>query len=156
MIHPIFLCLTMSETKTALRDFPKTFLIKERLEMFDLCLQALRNCINLESCTWTRDGALSTEMLQILSQAQRLTELELNGRNEWRYDQTVLCHFKHLTKITLIMPSGPVAGILPQWTAATARTLKNLTLICRVSRGMPCYDGWTKLHSPQQLLQISY
>lgn len=130
--------VTSAQRLTALRDFPKALINQERNDILELCLQALQNCINLQSCAWTRDGSLTTDILKTLSRAPQLRELEVNGRNEYRYDERVLCDFKTLTKVTIIMPSSPVVNMLPQWTAFAGATLRHLTLICRVSARIFC------------------
>ena len=129
--------LTLSSF-SAVRDFPKALFAGERAEVLEVRLQALRNCVNLQSCAWTRDGSLTTDVLNALTHSQRLSELELNGRNQWRYDPEILCNFSRLRKITLIMPSGSVADVIPRWTAITKDTLEHLTLICHV-RLVVCY-----------------
>ena len=115
-----------------IRDFPRTLSSTEPDEIAQISLRAISNCTNLQSCTWTRDGTLSTEILTALSQAEHLTELEINGRNEGCYDQRVLRSFTRLHKMTLIMPSSSMAAMMPHWTANGFSSLRHLTLICRV------------------------
>ncbi|KAF7299495.1 F-box domain-containing protein [Mycena indigotica] len=114
-----------------IRDFPKSFVGNEDIE--SVVVHALRNCINLESCTWTRDGSLTSDILQVLSEGGTLRELEINGRSDSRYDPRILTSFTILARISLIMPSRDVVALLPTWIAQTTSTLRSLTLICKMS-----------------------
>lgn len=114
---------------TEIREFPKAVTIEE---LGDLVLQGLRNCINLQVCTWTRDGSLSSDILTSIQASESLRELEINGRSEGSYDPELLLGFARLSRIALIMPSSPVINRLKPWTAVTGGTLQSLTLICQV------------------------
>lgn len=98
-----------------------------------LCLKGIRNCVNLRSCTWTRDGSLSNGIIVVLQDARHLAELEINGHSgRWFFDARLLSGFRHLRKISLIMPDSEVLSRLPLWTQNTTATLRHLTLICKV------------------------
>ena len=127
----------------AIRDFMRGTPSDEREELLDLCVQALRNCTNLHGCAWTRDGSLSTEMLHALSEAQELYSLEINGHHEHSYDPAVLRNITHLQKLTVIMPSAAVLGVLPSWAAALSANLSHLVLFCKVGSTLP---GSTRLN----------
>lgn len=115
-----------------IRDYPKPFSWAEREDIRALCLQGIRNCVNLRSCTWTRDGSLSNDIISSLQDAPHLTELEINGHSgRWLFNAALLPGFKHLRKISLIMPDAHVLGVLPHWARETAGTLQHLTLICK-------------------------
>lgn len=116
-----------------IRDFPRGLLLGERNDILEICLRGIRNCVNLMSCTWTRDGSLSTEILESLQHLPRLVELEINGHSPNQYQAVILTNFKALRKVSLIMPSSQVLEILPEWICATAHTLEHLTLICKAS-----------------------
>lgn len=105
----------------------------ERERLMTLSLQAIRNCVNLRSCTLTRDGSLSNDILLTLQQAEHLVELEINGHNFFYFKPGLLPDFTHLRKISLIMPSAEVLNVLPIWARNTASTLRHLTLLCQVS-----------------------
>lgn len=98
-----------------------------------MVVKALKNCVNLQACTWTRDGSLDTFILETLHQCPRLEELEINGHDDGNYDPCLLLQFTHLRRISLIMPSGPVVGALKPWMALTGGTVQSLTLICKAS-----------------------
>ena len=118
---------------TAIRDFPKPFSFAERKSLLELCSRGVRNCVNLRSCTWTRDGSLTTDILDSLKACPDLQELEINGHHDGHYDPSVLADFKRLRRISLIMPSSPVIDILPYWTSNCTNSLRHLSLICKVT-----------------------
>ncbi len=132
--------------------------------VFDDVLQGLKNCVNLRRCTWTRDGSLTSEILQALLCASAnvepdseikdipleyfhkeeltmrlenhgLRELEVNGHDGY-YNRVLLLGFVGLERISLIMPSAPVVALLPTWASLNHKTLRKLTLICKVCRGI--------------------
>ena len=117
----------------AIRDFPKAIATAELEQILSLCLHGLRNCINLRAFHWTRDGSLSTSILQTLNSLPSLCELEINGHSDGYYDPTTLLQFTRLRKITLILPGSKIVNLLPAWTACMAGTLRHLTLIFEAS-----------------------
>ncbi|EKM56957.1 uncharacterized protein PHACADRAFT_208126 [Phanerochaete carnosa HHB-10118-sp] len=120
-----------------LRDFPRAMIAStEREQLMTLSLQAIRSCVNLRSCTLTRDGSLSNDIILTLQQAQHLAELEINGHNFFYFKPGLLPDFKHLRKISLIMPSPEVLNILSIWVQNTAPTLQHLTLLCQSSNAV--------------------
>lgn len=134
---------------TAIRDFPKAVQsLVDHDELMKVCLQGLRNCVNLRSCSWTRDGSLTSAVLEELQRCSNLEELEINGHDK-HYDHQLLTRFTHLRKISLIMPSMSVTDILPSWTRLTANSLRNLTLICKVSNLCLPYVHAERTKSPQ-------
>ncbi|KZT34733.1 hypothetical protein SISSUDRAFT_1072038 [Sistotremastrum suecicum HHB10207 ss-3] len=116
-----------------MRDFPKALSIEEQDRLMDLCITGLENCINLRSCTWTRDGSLTTPLLKALLSSSTLQEFSLNGHYEGHYDPTLLLQFSRLQKLTIIMPSSDIISLLPAWLGACTETLKSLSLICKAS-----------------------
>ncbi|KZT64234.1 hypothetical protein DAEQUDRAFT_732903 [Daedalea quercina L-15889] len=114
-----------------IRDFPKSFYVAENEATLQLCLLGIKNCANLRSCTWTRDGSLTTEILEALVSVAHLEELEINGNHENHYDPWVLRKFTRLRRISLIMPRHAVIDVLPTWTGATRNTLRHLTILCK-------------------------
>ncbi|KAF7367075.1 F-box domain-containing protein [Mycena sanguinolenta] len=119
--------------KLEIRDFPKVFKALRRGELEELVVSGLRNCVNLRSCTWTRDGALNSAMLRVLQACDNLSELEINGHSDGHYDAGILGAFAHLQRVSVIMPSADVVGQLPLWMARTGPQLRSLTLICKTS-----------------------
>ncbi|TDL27812.1 hypothetical protein BD410DRAFT_712707 [Rickenella mellea] len=117
-----------------LRDFPKALTSTEHDGLISTCLQGIQNCHNLRTCTWTRDGSLSTPILDHLHQhCPNLQELEFNGHHNGNYDPRMLVNFIGLRRISVIMPSSEVVGVFPVWMDRTGETLRSLTLICRAS-----------------------
>ncbi|KAI9060041.1 hypothetical protein FKP32DRAFT_1613869 [Trametes sanguinea] len=116
-----------------IRDFPKALQSEEHDAILELCLNGIRNCIDLKACTWTRHGSLTSRVLETLVECPRLSELEVNGQHNNYYDPRILPRFTHLRKLSLIMPSGGVIDILPSWTHNTQETLQYLSLICKSS-----------------------
>ncbi|PFH50858.1 hypothetical protein AMATHDRAFT_144018 [Amanita thiersii Skay4041] len=149
-----------------IREFPKILSITPDAQAQNVLhdvLQGLKNCANLRSCTWTRDGSLTSDILQallcassgtallpsntpgpssslpsVLSTRPRLVnhglrELEINGRDQGLYDRTLLLGFVALQRISLIMPTALVVSLLPTWTALNHKSLRTLTLICKSS-----------------------
>ncbi|TFK31402.1 hypothetical protein BDQ12DRAFT_694220 [Crucibulum laeve] len=114
------------------RDFPKALSFPD-IDIFDIVVMGLRNCTALRSCTWTRDGSLSSDILDALKASEELQELEINGHSDGNYDPKLLLQFNHLTKISIIMPSVPVIGALEGWLTQTGKTLRSLTLVCKSS-----------------------
>jgi len=122
--------------------FPKAF-SADGLEMLDVVLKGLKNCINLRACKWTRDGSLNSDIVRALQTSDALRELEINGRDDGNYDPDLLKEFTSLTRISLVMPSGSVISRLKPWTELTGDTLQTLKLICKVS--IPFYDSCTAI-----------
>ena len=116
-----------------LRDFPKALSPESREELETNCLEGLRNCSNLQACTWTRDGSLSSTVLRALQSCPSLRELEINGHHNGNYDPRILVGSSHLNKVSLIMPSSQVIDAVPDWFSNTGGTLRTLTIICKVS-----------------------
>lgn len=115
-----------------IRDFPKTLTAVDN-EILSHVLQGLKNCCNLKSCTWTRDGSLNSDVLKALQHCRNLRDLEFNGHNEGNYDARVLLGFRKLERILIIMPSQAVVSQLSPWLSITGSTLRSFTLICKVS-----------------------
>ncbi|KAF8558683.1 hypothetical protein OG21DRAFT_1493889 [Imleria badia] len=115
-----------------IRDFPKALSAQCHSELLQLCTEGVRNCVNLRSCTWTRDGSLHSCVLESLGSCPQLHELEING-NDSEYNPTLLTQFSRLSKISLIMPSARVLDIFPTWISVTGETLRSLTIICKAS-----------------------
>jgi hypothetical protein len=113
-----------------IRDFPKGF--TDSNELSDSVVKGLQNCVNLQSCSWTRDGSLTSDILRALQGLPYLERLEINGHHQGNYNQQELANFTHLNAVTIIMPSQDVISTLPAWFMATGDTLTRLTLICKV------------------------
>ncbi|KAL1760814.1 hypothetical protein FB107DRAFT_245498 [Schizophyllum commune] len=99
----------------------------------DLFTRGLRNCKALRSCTWTRDGALTSGILEALQYCPALTTLEINGRSEYNYRIELLLGFRKLEEVTIIMPDAGVVNCLKTWLVYVGATLRRLTLICKAS-----------------------
>lgn len=128
-----------------IRDFPKEIFTVNHSYLLGCCARAIRQCTNLRSCTWTKDGSISSELLESLLNCQQLRELEING-NSAEYDPLILTQFQSLRKISLIMPSVHVLNVLPLWIKASGPTLRNLRIICRASTHVT--DGLLESLSP--------
>ncbi|KAJ4490197.1 hypothetical protein J3R30DRAFT_3279097 [Lentinula aciculospora] len=116
-----------------LRDFPKALGGNDGNDTLEMVVNGLRNCINLRSCTWTRDGSLNSGILEALQCPRNLQTLEINGHAEGNYDPQLLIQFSGLQKISLIMPSSSVISVLRPWLQRTGTSLKSLTIICKTS-----------------------
>lgn len=148
---------------TEIRDFAKNLVLSsdDRAQrVFDDVLQGLKNCVNLHRCAWTRDGSLTSEILQAMLCASAnveadaeirdipleyfhkeeltmrlenrgLRELEVNGHDGF-YNRVLLLGFVGLEQISLIMPSAAVVALLPTWTSLNHKTLRRLALTCKV------------------------
>ena len=79
-----------------IRDFPKAVSRERSAEIADECVRAIDNCVNLESCTWTRDGTLKDPTLEALSRRPNLHTLEINGHSTW-YDTKFYDTAAHLS-----------------------------------------------------------
>lgn len=90
----------------------------------------LRNCINLRSCRWTRDGTISDEILHILRR-QQLKDLEINANPKGYFTPSTLLGFKNLERLTLIMPDSQIIRLLPRWCSFTGHSLRTLSIICK-------------------------
>lgn len=97
------------------------------------CIKGLENCVRLKVCTWTRDGSLTSAVLKSLGGCPELTDITVNGDHSWHYEPMDLVQLLGLRKISLIMPSMSVLGILPIWLQGTGQSLISLTLVCKVS-----------------------
>jgi len=121
--------------------------------MLGLILQGLQNCTNLRSCTWTRDGSLTSDiLLALLNPSQsstrgshllsslpssstpghQLRELEINGHHSNLYNPKLLLNFRCLERICIIMPTLEVVQILEEWVKVVQESLKSLDVICKV------------------------
>ncbi|KAJ3988777.1 hypothetical protein F5890DRAFT_1402401 [Lentinula detonsa] len=116
-----------------LRDFPKYLGSSDGTDTLEMVVDGLKNCTNLHSCTWTRDGSLNSKILEALQCSQSLQTLEINGRDAGNYDPQLLLHFIGLRKISLIMPSSSVISVLRPWLQKTGTSLTSLTIICKTS-----------------------
>ena len=95
-------------------------------------LKGLQLCINLRRCAWTRDGTITSQILESLSSCQNLREIELNGRSDRRYDPHLLLRFKNLDKVSIIMPSSGVVNCLKDWVLLNQYSWRSLSLVCQV------------------------
>ncbi|KIM41347.1 hypothetical protein M413DRAFT_146971 [Hebeloma cylindrosporum] len=118
--------------KLEIRDFPKAITILDD-DIHARVHRGLKNCTNLRSCAWTRDGSLNSDILEALTHCPNLQELELNGNDQGHYDTRSLLAFTHLRRLSIIMPSTGVMAELNPWLALTGHTLRSLTLICRAT-----------------------
>ena len=98
----------------------------------DSCLRGLTNTENLRSCTWTRAGTLTPDILLAIVKNPHLQELAINGGCYESYDPTILPRFTSVRRINLILPSPPVIGVLPMWLNSLVNPLQSLTVVCRV------------------------
>ncbi|KAF8958990.1 hypothetical protein BDZ97DRAFT_1923300 [Flammula alnicola] len=115
-----------------IRDFPKAVTTVDN-DILNHVLRGLRNCTNLKSCTWTRDGSLNSDIFKALQQCPHLRELEFNGHNDGHYDPRLLLGFTNLQRILIIMPSPAVVSQLNPWLTVTGTSLRSFTLICKGS-----------------------
>ncbi|KAH9993333.1 hypothetical protein BJV74DRAFT_374258 [Russula compacta] len=100
----------------------------------DWYIKGLENCVRLKVCTWTRDGSLTSAILKSLGGCPELTDITVNGDHSWHYEPMDLVQLLGLCKISLIMPSMSVLGILPSWLQGTGQSLTSLTLVCKEDR----------------------
>lgn len=120
-----------------IRDFPKSTLVTDTgSKVMSDVEQGIRNCINLRSCHWTRQGSLTNEIIQALQTCQVLTELEINGSLDWDVNAAALLKFDSLRRISLIMPTAAVVDLLNPWFERTGEHPRSLTMICKVSFGL--------------------
>ena len=99
----------------------------------DSCLRrGLANTVNLRSCAWTRAGTLTSEVLLAIVKHPHLQELAIDGGCHKCYDPTILPQFTSVRRISLIMPSPPVIGVLPMWLNSLVNPLQSLTIVCWV------------------------
>jgi len=111
-------------------DFPKAqdSFTYEHIRV--LCTKGLENCVQLRCCTWTRDGSLTSHILQGLGRCPELTDISINGRHSGHYEPGDLLQLRHLHKILLIFPSIPLLEILPSWFQVTGKSITGLGLTC--------------------------
>jgi hypothetical protein len=121
-----------------LTDFPKG-ISPALLSVENTVIPALRNCVNLTSCRWTRDGTLSNDILEVLQSPDRvpLRVLEINANSRGFYDASKLLEFTDLTKLALILPDEEMIIRLPDWCERIGGTLRELTIIRKVGTGLP-------------------
>ncbi|KAG8695855.1 hypothetical protein FRC08_007522 [Ceratobasidium sp. 394] len=139
------------------RDFPTHLTVDEKLQLIALACRAISHCVNLLSCSWTRDGSLYTKIIESLAELKKLQSLEINGRpgpwTAWVPDD--LFRFRHLQSLTLIMPVQAVMDVLPAWTEQNSETLESLVIICKSTTALndsalykmaPSLRGLRRLH----------
>ncbi|QRV98926.1 hypothetical protein RhiJN_26945 [Ceratobasidium sp. AG-Ba] len=115
------------------RDYPTHLTVDEKLQLIALASRAITNCVNLLSCSWTRDGSLNTKIIESLANLEKLRALEINGRpGPWTaWVPEDLLQFRQLHSLTLIMPVQAVVEVLPEWAAQNSETLESLVVICK-------------------------
>ncbi|KAH7910379.1 hypothetical protein BJ138DRAFT_1173181 [Hygrophoropsis aurantiaca] len=116
-----------------LRIFPKALASTTYNSLLDNCVRGIQNCVNLRSCTWTRDGSFNSAVMSALQGCHNLQEIELNGHDTGAYNPIALVQFQRLSKLTLIMPSAQIIDIMPSWMSVTGATLRHLSIICKSS-----------------------
>jgi len=119
-----------------LREFPRWEAGSEKQMWFsDITTKALQQCVNLQTCIFTRDGALNSDVIRALQTgcANSLQELEINGRTSPYFDARLLLGFSKLQRISIIMPDAPLLSMLLEWVQISGHSLKHLSLICKVS-----------------------
>ncbi|KAF9781527.1 hypothetical protein BJ322DRAFT_1076731 [Thelephora terrestris] len=104
--------------KLEIRYFPKGLDGICLDNLINSCLQGLKNCVNLLSCTWTRDGSLSSSILLAILKHSSLQELEIHGCHNKNYDHTILPRF---------------TSVLPLWLKSLVRPLQSLSIMCERS-----------------------
>jgi hypothetical protein len=97
----------------------------------DIFIKGLENCVHLKACIWSRDGSLTSHILTSLARCPELTDITLNGGSSPFYDPMDLVQLLRPRKISLIMPSISVVGILLHWLRAIGQSLTSLSLICK-------------------------
>ena len=88
--------------------------------------QAIQNCVNLRSCTWTHHSFNTPIMLAL--QGCRLIHLEIAG-GPGVYDHCQLLAFSNLASLKLSRPVLPTSNLLRPWTYATKYSLRSLSII---------------------------
>ncbi|TEB39824.1 hypothetical protein FA13DRAFT_1619352 [Coprinellus micaceus] len=116
-----------------IRDFPKAIFDPSGRDLHDDTVTGLKNCTNLHSCTWTRDGSLTSGILTTFASLPKLRELEINGHDARYYDPKLLCQFSVLQKISVIMPSPLVVRNIRDMVKVSGEKLRSLTMICKAS-----------------------
>ena len=117
-----------------IRDFPKAIFDASGRDLHDDTVAGLKNCTNLQSCTWTRDGSLTSDILTTFSSLPNLCELEINGHDGGYYDPKLFCQFSGLQKISVIMPSPLVVRNIRDMVKTSGERLRSFTMICKVCR----------------------
>jgi hypothetical protein len=125
-----------------LRVFPKG-VSQETSDLENHLIQGLFNCINLNSCVWTRDGSLTNDILLTLQAPNRanLKELEINAHSNHLYDASLLPNFASLRRLVLIMPDADTVKHLTDWCANLGESLRELSVICKASL-LAMYRRW--------------
>jgi hypothetical protein len=96
---------------------------------FDTVPRAIRNCVNLRSCAWTRFGTLNGAIIKAL-QSCPITEFEFNADPGRNYVPTQLLVFDKLESLKLVLPGRPMDDILVDWVKVIGNTLRSLSIIC--------------------------
>ena len=118
--------------------------------LIDACLRGLTNTVNLQACTWTRDGSLSSDILLAILDHPSLQELEINGRHYGSYDHTILPRFTGVRRIKLIMPSPPVIEVLSTWLKCLTDPLQSLSIVCKVGGSICAHANPAAKPRPRQ------
>ncbi|VDB86402.1 unnamed protein product [Peniophora sp. CBMAI 1063] len=115
-------------------DFPKGLHAEQDDALRESCIRGLRNTKHLRAVTWTRDGSLTSEIIQTLAQCTELRSISFNGNSASHYNPRELLKLTRLESISVVMPSAGVTNLFHHWMRATGRTLRSLTLICKDTR----------------------
>jgi hypothetical protein len=122
-----------------IRDFPKALDSVSYAELVHACVAGIQNCIALTTCTWTRDGSMTSDILEALATLPSLKNLTINGHNAGYYEPASLLLFKNVKKVSIIMPSPDVVRILRPWITGVGGRLTALTLVCKVKVLLLCH-----------------
>jgi hypothetical protein len=115
-------------------------------------LNALKRCINLRICVWTRDGSLSAPIIDSLASCPRVEDITINGRTEGHYLPQSILKFSNLKRLTIIMPSAAIVSLLPIYFLGLGTTLTHFSLICKVCLLHESYEG----HADNQCKRIHH
>lgn len=130
-----FITIDPSLCGSEIRDFPKVAhwaRSPETTRILEHTITGLGNCTNLRSCTWTRDGSITDEILNALASLPNLCDLELNGHDSMYYHHKFLRQFTQLQRISVIMPSLDVVLSVRDMVFDSGDKLKSLTMTCKV------------------------
>ncbi|KZV67676.1 hypothetical protein PENSPDRAFT_611087 [Peniophora sp. CONT] len=115
-------------------DFPKGLHAEQDDALRESCIRGLQNARHLRAVTWTRDGSLTSEILQALAQCTELRSISMNGNSSGHYDPRELLNLTQLNSVSVVMPGSGVIDIFPSWMQVVGQKLRSLTLICKDTR----------------------
>ncbi|KAH8923091.1 hypothetical protein BT69DRAFT_1242457 [Atractiella rhizophila] len=118
-VHPEYCELIQ---KLEIRTWPLELPLDERTELHSKLIRALQRCQNLSELIFTRNGALSDDVLAAICTLPSLKSLEINGSTSapGGWEAEGLLSLPRLDSLSIMLPDHSVATVLARFLSAQA------------------------------------